>query len=197
MLNKNNNKSVIVIAALFELILTTTVITAILSRQWKILYLSLLAAVCLILPFIITYISNIKNIMLPPSFNLVSLLFIFSAQYLGEIKRFYDIFWWWDIFLHSIFGMYAVIIALYIIQGIIKKKQGITKQRLILFNGVFSFSFSIALGTLWEMFEFTADCLFKTNMITGGFQDTATDLIAKILAAFITCAVYYHHSLRK
>lgn len=196
MINKNN-KLVIVIAVLFELILITTVMTAVLSRQWKILYLSLLAAVCLILPFIVTYISNMKNIMLPPSFNLVSLLFIFSAQYLGEIKKFYDIFWWWDILLHGLFGMYAVIISLYIMQGIIKKKQGITKQRLILFNGVFSFSFSIALGTLWEIFEFTADYFFKTNMVTGGLQDTATDLIAKISAAFITCAVYYHHSLRK
>lgn len=196
MINKNN-KLVIVIAVLFELILITTVMTAVLSRQWKILYLSLLAAVCLILPFIVTYISNMKNIMLPPSFNLVSLLFIFSAQYLGEIKKFYDIFWWWDILLHGLFGMYAVIISLYIMQGIIKKKQGITKQRLILFNGVFSFSFSIALGTLWEIFEFTADYFFKTNMVTGGLQDTATDLIAKISTAFITCAVYYHHSLRK
>lgn len=196
MINKNN-KLVIVIAVLFELILITTVMTAVLSRQWKILYLSLLAAVCLILPFIVTYISNMKNIMLPPSFNLVSLLFIFSAQYLGEIKKFYDIFWWWYILLHGLFGMYAVIISLYIMQGIIKKKQGITKQRLILFNGVFSFSFSIALGTLWEIFEFTADYFFKTNMVTGGLQDTATDLIAKISAAFITCAVYYHHSLRK
>lgn len=196
MINKNN-KLVIVISVLFELILIITVITAILSRQWKTLYLSMLAAVCLIFPFIITYISNIKNIMLPPSFNLVSLLFIFSAQYLGEIKRFYDIFWWWDIFLHSIFGMYAVIIALYIIQGIIKRIQGITKQRLILFNGIFSFSFSIALGTLWEIFEFTADYFFKTNMVTDGLQDTATDLTAKILVAFITSAIYYHHSLRK
>ncbi|MFT8315491.1 MAG: hypothetical protein ABF633_14760 [Clostridium sp.] len=196
MINKDNRLT-IGVAVLFELILTTTAITGILSRQWKLLTLSLLSIICLMIPFIITYIANIKNIILPYTFKLITLLFIFFAQYLGEIKQFYNKFWWWDLFLHATFGGYAVIIALYLIQETIRKKQEITKQRFTLFNAIFAFNFSITLGTLWEMFEFIGDYLFKTNMTQGGLEDTSTDLLVNILAAFITSIIYYYRNLRK
>lgn len=196
MINKDNRLT-IGVAVLFELILTTTAITGILSRQWKLLTLSLLSIICLMIPFIITYIANIKNIVLPSTFKLITLLFIFFAQYLGEIKQFYNIFWWWDLFLHTAFGSYAVIIALHLIQGTIRKKQEITKQRFTLLNAIFAFNFSITLGTLWEIFEFIGDYLFKTNMTQGGLEDTSTDLLVNILAAFITSIIYYYRNLRK
>ncbi|AGK96997.1 hypothetical protein [Clostridium pasteurianum] len=196
MINKDN-KLATGIAVLFELILIVTAITSILSGQWKLLSLSLLSIICLMIPFIITYIANIKNIILPSSFKLITLLFIFFAQYLGEIKQFYNKFWWWDLFLHATFGGYAVIIALYLIQETIRKKQEITKQRFTLLNAIFAFNFSITLGTLWEMFEFIGDYLFKTNMTQGGLEDTSTDLLVNILAAFITSIIYYYRNLRK
>lgn len=194
MINKNN-KLTTIIAVLFELILIVTAITSISSRQWKLLSLSLLSIICLIIPFIITYIANTKNIVLPSTFKLITLLFIFFAQYLGEIKQFYNIFWWWDLFLHAAFGSYAVIIALHLIQGTIRKKQEITKQRFTLFNAILAFNFSITLATLWEMFEFIGDYLFKTNMTQGGLEDTSTDLLGNILAAFITSIIYYYRNL--
>lgn len=196
MINKNIKLST-GIAALFELILIATAIASIASKQWNNLALSLLAITCLIIPFIITYIANIKNILLPSTFKSITLLFIFFAQYLGEIKKFYNIFWWWDLFLHTAFGSYAVIIALYLIRGTIRKEQEITKQRFILCNAIFAFSFSITLATLWEMFEFIGDYLFKTTMTQGGLEDTSTDLLVNILAAFITSIIYYFGDLRK
>ncbi len=196
MINKND-KLATGIAILFELILISTAIANIASRQWKNLALSLLAIICLILPFIITHIANIKNIILPSTFKLITLLFIFSAQYLGEIKKFYNIFWWWDLSLHSICGSYAVIIALHLIPDIIRNKPQITKKRFTLFAAIIAFSFSTTLATLWEIFEFIGDYLFKTNMAQGGIQDTATDLLVEILAAFITSAIYYYGNSRK
>lgn len=192
-----NDKLTIGIAILFELILITTAITSIAPRQWSTLSLSLLTIICLMLPFIITYISNIVNAVLPYNFKLTTLLFIFSAQYLGEIKNFYSIFWWWDLFLHFIFGGYAVIILFHLIQNTIREKQKIKKQRFTLFTAIFAFSFSITLGTLWEIFEFMGDYFFKTNMVNGGLEDTLTDLLANILAAFITSSIYYYRNLKK
>ncbi|SFD14251.1 hypothetical protein [Clostridium uliginosum] len=127
-MNNKNSKIDIGITVLFEIILITNAILSITSRQWKNLALSLLAIVCIILPFIITHIANIKNLVLPSSFNLISLLFIFLTLYFGEIKNFYSIFWWWDLLLHAIFGSYAVLIALHLIQGIIAKEKKVTKQ---------------------------------------------------------------------
>lgn len=196
MINKSNKLS-IGIAVLFEIILVITAIDSIATRQWKTLSLTLLATVCIFLPFLISRIACIKNLVLPPSFHSIMLVFIFLAQYLGEIRKFYQVFWWWDLLLHAIFGSYAVIIALYLMKGIIRKEQGTSEQRFTLFTILFAFSFSIALGTLWEMFEFTGDYLFKSSMVKGGLEDTSTDLLIKIAGAIITSVMCYYRNLKK
>ncbi|SHI52275.1 hypothetical protein [Desulfosporosinus lacus] len=184
-------------ALFFEIILIYTAIEDIAFRQWKNLSLAMLAVVCLIFPFIVTRIANQRNILLPSGFQTIALVFIFFAQFLGEIKNFYVIFWWWDLFLHAIFGSYAVIIALYLIEGIFKKRQEISEQRFRLFAVIVAFSVAIALGTLWEMFEFIGDYLFNTNMVKGGLEDTSMDLLVKIAAAFCTAIFYYYfHGLK-
>jgi hypothetical protein len=43
-------------------------------------------------------------------------------------------FWWWDLFLHGMFGSYAVIIALYLIQGVITKEKHVTEKRFTIFT---------------------------------------------------------------
>ena len=91
-MNNRNSKLAIGIAGLFEIILVTTAILSITSKEWKNLALSLLAIVCIILPFIITSIANKKNIVLPSSFQSISILFIILALYFGEIKKFYITF---------------------------------------------------------------------------------------------------------
>lgn len=192
-----NNKSAAGLAILFEIILVATSITCIVLRQWKDFFLTLFAIVCLILPFGVTRIAHRKRIELPSSFQRITLIFIFLAQYLGEIKKFYLIFWWWDLSLHAISGSYAVIVALYFIKGSIRKEHETTDQRFSLFTAIFAFNFSITLGTLWEMFEFIGDYLLKSNMVKGGLEDTATDLLVKILAALITAILCYYRSLRK
>ena len=160
MINQNSKLSV-GIAVLFEMILIGAAFMSITSRLWKNLTLTLLAMVCLLLPFIITRIANMKHISLPPSFQLITVNFVILAQYLGEIKKFYQIYWWWDLLLHAIAGSFVVIITLYIIKGIIRKEQETTDQRFTFFTSLAAFSCSIALGTLWEMFEFSGDYLFK------------------------------------
>jgi len=78
------------------------------------------------------------------------------------------------------------------IKGVMRKEVEITKKRFTLFVVIFAFSFTIALGTLWELFEFSADYLFGKDMIKGGLEDTATDLLVKTASAFITSLIYYN-----
>ncbi|BCZ45894.1 hypothetical protein psyc5s11_19610 [Clostridium gelidum] len=56
---------------------------------------------------------------------------------------------------------------------------------------------SITLGTLWEMIEFLADYFFKADMVNGGLEDTATDLLIKIFFAFITSIIWYYRKMKK
>lgn len=195
-MKNQNDKLAIGIAILFEIISLVNVIFNIISKQWFNLYLLFLLIICITLPFIIAHIASKKNIELPSSFKLISLLFILLAQYFGEIQRFYTIFPWWDLFLHGIFGFYAVIIGFHITQGIIEKKKEVTKKRFTIFTVIFAFCFSITLGTFWEIFEFLGDYFFNTDMTSGSLEDTATDLIIKVSLALVSSIICYYRQLK-
>lgn len=190
MINKKSNLA-IGITVLFEIILIGTAIFNIVSKQWSNLTLVIAAIICLVLPFIITYAANKKNLMLPSTFQPITVTFILLTLYFGEFLKFYTMFWWWDLFLHGVFGGYGVIIAMHLIQGVIQKEKQVSTKRFATFSLIFAFCFSITLGTLWEIFEFLGDYFFKANMVNGGLEDTATDLIVKIVVALITSLIYY------
>lgn len=191
MINKNTKLSYI-LAVIIELVLIITVVSGIQVGNRSNFYLYLIASLSFTLPFIITYICNKKAVNLPKSFQTITLIIIFLAQYFGEIRMYYLRIWWWDLLIHAISGSYLVLIAINSVKSIIRKEQHVTNRRYLFFTLLFSFNLSITLGTLWEIFEFSGDYLFKTNMIKGGVEDTATDLIAHILAAFVTTIILYN-----
>jgi len=175
----------------FEVIIIITGISAFIMKEMSNFYLYLLAIICLFIPFLITYICNKKCIILPKHFQSISLIIIFLAQYFGEILNFYLIIWWWDLLIHILFGGYFVILSSYVVQSIVKKESRITESRFLILVLLFSFNFSLTLGTFWEVFEFVGDFLFKTNMVKGGLDDTMTDLISHIISAFIVSLLLY------
>lgn len=195
-MKNQNNKLAIGIAIIFEIISLVNVIFNIISKQWFNLYLLFLLIICITLPFMITHIANRKNLILPSSFQLISLLFIIAAQYLGEFQRFYTIFPWWDLFLHGVFGGYTVIIGFHLIQGVIEKKRDISKRKFTIFTVIFAFCFSITLGTFWEIFEFLGDYFFNLDMTSGSLEDTATDLIIKVSLALVSSIICYYRQLK-
>jgi hypothetical protein len=195
-MNKEHDNLAFGAFVLFQIILLIKFADSIILRNWTMLALSVLAIVCLIFPLIITRIAYRKKITLPSRFQFIMVIFIFLTQYLGEIKKFYIRYWWWDLLLHAVFGSYMVVTAVFLTEGIIIKEQGITDKRFALFCSVFAFCFSVALGTLWEIFEFSGDYLFKSQMVKGGLEDTATDLMVKALAALITSVIFYFRKAR-
>jgi putative membrane protein len=60
-MNNKNSSLAIEIAVVFKIILVATSMLSIISRQWKNLTLSLLAILCIMLPFLITHIANRKK----------------------------------------------------------------------------------------------------------------------------------------
>ena len=191
-----NHKIANKISVLIIVILIVTATLSISSSQWKNLFICSLAIASIIFVFIIEYFFKGKKILIPPSFVLITILFIFCALFLGEILGFYILFWWWDLLLHFIAGVYLTIIPLYLMQDIVSKNPLITKKRFTTLTIIFAFSFSITFGVLWEEFEFIGDYFFITTMVKGGLEDTMTDLLIKTLGAFITSIIYYFKNLK-
>jgi hypothetical protein len=175
----------------FEAIIIYTGAKSYSTGQDEILKLSVAAATCLLIPFLLVHVANKKKLTLPPGFQMILSIFIFSALYLGEINKFYSKFWWFDLLLHFVSGWYAVVLFLFLIKTPIKKEHGTSHKRFEFFKSISAFSFSVSLGTLWEMYEFSGDYLFGTEMVKGGLDDTATDLLIMIAAAILTSSFYY------
>lgn len=145
----------------------------------------------LCLPFIFMYLANQVDLKLPPGFQVIFVVFITLAQYFGEVQKFYQSFWWWDLSLHGIFGLFAVLFAIYTLKKNTTKTEQVSESRFNLLLIIASFCFAISCSTLWEIFEYLGDILLPVKMVKGGFEDTMSDMIIGALAALLTSLGYY------
>lgn len=118
----------------------------------------------------------------PLEFEIMIVLFIYLSLFLGEIRDFYTKIWWWDIFLHFISGIILGTIGFLILYFLYDQKMLKASPFII---AVFTFSFGLALGTIWEIFEFSSDMIFGTNTQRDSLIDTMTDLIVDSIGSLI------------
>ena len=130
------------------------------------------------------------NVTIPAEFELLAVLFIFSSLFLGEVHSYYVRFWWWDVLLHLGSGMLFGILGFLLVYSINQRQLGDSGLRPA-FVALFAFAFAVALGALWEIFEFAMDQLFGLNMQKSGLVDTMWDLIVDAAGAIIMSLLGY------
>lgn len=153
-----------------------------------------------ILTFIMTFYPSILRkrfrVYLPSTLQIIITLFIFAAQFLGEIHDFYYKFTWWDNMLHCISGSVLGIIGFMFVYFLNKTHMKKTKLSPF-FVALFAFCFAISIGVCWEIFEFSSDRILGLNMqkfrMPGedGLIDTMTDLIVDTIGALIVTTIGY------
>ena len=124
------------------------------------------------------------KVSLPVSFQVVLLIFIFAAQFLGEIVNYYERYWWWDILLHSWSGVLLGTIG-FLLVYILNSASGVDVIMSPFFISFFALCFAVTCGVVWEIFEFSMDIVFGTNMQKSGLVDTMWDLIVDTGGALI------------
>ncbi len=144
---------------------------AIYEKDWLNGFLALVALVIVWLPSIIE--RNYK-IHFPLEFGFILNLFIYSSIFLGELRGYYTSYWWWDIVLHTGSGIAIGFIGFLILYSLYRTEKVKIPPSLI---ALFAFCFSLALGIIWEIFEFFMDNIFGFNMQKSGLRDTMWDLI--------------------
>jgi hypothetical protein len=121
-----------------------------------------------------------SGVRIPRSFTSAIVFFTVATLFLGEVGDFYERFWWWDVVLHTGsavgFGMIGTVIMLMLLQN-----QRIEASALMV--SLFAFSFGVAIGAVWEIFEFAMDQMFGFNMQKSGLLDTMFDLIVDCIGA--------------
>lgn len=164
-------------------IILGAVVWTLFDANWESFLLALLAYV---LSFIPEFIELRFKTILPVEFDFSITLFIFLSVFLGEVGDVYERFFWWDALLHIASGFilgYAAFLWLYVKVQQGKLDAGPKMQGFIIF------CVALALGALWEIFEFIMDQSFGLNMQKTGLVDTMWDLIVDALGAGIMALI--------
>lgn len=155
---KTKKSSLLVYLVLRALVILCLALQAI-KGEWENVALCFLSLILLIIPF---FIQEKFKITLPNTLETIILVFIFSAEILGEINNFYGIIPYWDTMLHTINGFIAAGVGFSLTDLLNKNSKKISLSPLYL--AIVSFCFSMTIGVVWEFFEFSMDYYFKFDM---------------------------------
>ena len=182
-----------IISWIIRILLIFAIIESVFSKSYQNTFV---AALTFVMTFYPSILRKRFRVYLPSSLQIVITLFIFAAQFLGELNDFYYKIPWWDNMLHCISGSVLGIIGFMFVYFL--NKTHIKKTKLSpIFIALFAFCFSISIGVFWEIFEFSGDRLLGLNMqkfrLPGqdGLVDTMEDLIVDAIGALIVSIVGY------
>ncbi|MDR2796241.1 MAG: hypothetical protein LBB47_05985 [Spirochaetaceae bacterium] len=128
--------------------------------------------------------------------------FLYAAIILGEVHDFYYKVPHWDTLLHACSGVMLGAIGVSAID-ILNNSKKVKLNLSAGFMALFSFFFAVALGAVWEIYEYSMDLFFGFNMqrykMENGGQllgqlalyDTMKDLIVDVLGAAAICTIGY------
>jgi hypothetical protein len=140
------------------------------------------AGLSLALTFLPALLRRWRVIDLPLAFEVAGALFVLASLFLGEIHGWYTRFWWWDLLLHATSAMVFAIAGYLILTILLQATRGHASPWVV---GIFTVSFALAIGTVWEMTEYLIDISLGTNMQRSGLTDTMTDLMVDTAGAVI------------
>ena len=168
-------KTVVTIYIILRVLVILTMVAQFLNGNFENVFLCILTLVLFTLP---TVIERRVRIDLPDTLEIIILLFIFSAEILGEIQAYYTYFHGWDTMLHTLWGFLAAGIG-FALADILNRSQASRLQLTPIYMAITAFCFSMTIGALWELFEYTMDTFVGFDMqkdtIIQSFQTVLLD----------------------
>lgn len=185
MLYPRLNKTKRILKWLLRFALFVAFFAEIYYQSWLPLFITVLA---LVLTFGPEIFERSFKIDLPEEFEIWILIFIYLTLYLGEVQKFYHLFWWWDILLHGFSAISIGLVGFVVILSLQSENKVRAKPFLIC---LFAFAFAVAVGALWEIFEFSMDQTFGFTMQDNSLVDTMSDLIIDSVGALMGAGFGY------
>ncbi len=122
----------------------------------------LLCILSLVLFLLPAFIEKTFKVDLPSTLEIIILIFIFSAEILGEINNFYGTFKNFDSILHTLNEFLCASVGFSLIYLL---NENIESFKLSpLFVSLVAFCFSMTIGIAWEFFEYGMDTVFSLDM---------------------------------
>ena len=172
------------------------------------LLMSMQCASGLIVMLLPTFITRRFKLVVPDFMCVLYYIFLYLAVFLGEIFSFYYKIPYWDVLLHTMSG--AMLGALgFILIDWLNRDSHVKLSASPIFVSLFAFSFALAIGAMWEIYEFSFDSLFGLNMqkfraedgrlLIGrdALVDTMKDIITDAAAAMAVSVIGYVKNVKK
>ena len=175
------------IAIVLQIGIFVVIVGALLQRQWLVAFSG---SVVLLLTFAPAIIEHRLRLTLPVEFTLITTVFLYASFALGEVRDFYEKFWWWDLALHGISALIIGIIGFLSIYVFYMTKRIQVAPAWI---ATITFALAVAMGTIWEIFEFLMDWFFGLNMQKSGLPDTMTDLMINATGAAVAALIGFFY----
>lgn len=134
--------------------------------------------------------ARLTQVEIPAEFQLLAVVFVFAALFLGEIHGFYTRFWWWDVVLHTSSGLLLGLVG-FLLVHVLNAAETVAVHMRPRFVALFAVVFAVAMGALWEIFEFVVDQAVGSTMQKptpgdpSGLSDTMWDMIVNVAGAVL------------
>lgn len=187
-----------VVLIVLQIIMTIELMLVLQEKQWINAFLVMAIMAVTLSPAVL---GRRFGVHIPPEFQLLAVLFVFAALFLGEFRSYYARIWWWDIALHTSSGLLMGILG-FLLVYVLNENERIDLHMRPRFVAFFAFLFAVAVGALWEIFEFSMDQLIGTNMQKpmlgdpSGLTDTMWDMIVNTLGALAISALGWWYMKR-
>lgn len=127
------------------------------ERDYKLMLLQCVAGIVAIhIPLLL---NKFLRLQIPKALHIMFSAFLFCAIFLGEVANFYYLIPNWDDVLHLTSGMMLCLLGC-MLANIMARKQQLPPALI----AVFGLCFAIAVGGLWEVYEYAFDGLLGLNM---------------------------------
>jgi hypothetical protein len=173
---------------LIKIMLVSVIIFDIINAKYSQLFITSLTLVLLLIPSLFR---RKYDVVIPLEIEILIAIFIFGTLFLGEIHNYYEIYEYWDVYLHTLSGILLGLLGFVIVYSIIETNT--SNSLTPFFVSLFTFSFAVMIGVIWEIFEFFMDMFFGLNMQKSGLVDTMTDLIVDSLGALLVAVTSYFY----
>lgn len=149
-----------------------TMIAQFFNRNYENVFLCGLTLILLILP---TVLERRLQVDFPDTLEIIVMLFIFSAEILGEIESYYIRYPHWDLILHTMNGFLCAAIGFSLVD-LFDRSEKFSLTLSPVFMAIVAFCFSMTIGVLWEFFEYSVDYFLLLDMQ----KDTVTNVISTV-----------------
>ncbi len=154
------NPTLAAVYVILRILVVLTMIAQFINRNYENVFLCFLTLFLFTLP---SFIERTIRIDVPDTLEVIILLFIFSAEILGEIQAYYIQFPYWDTMLHTLNGFLCAAIGFSLVD-ILNRSSRFSISLSPIYLAVVAFCFSMTVGVLWEFFEWAVDSFFHLDM---------------------------------